>query len=712
MIMSERLLGVDIGGTFTDFVSIDPSTGTWRVGKRLTSDDDPARSFLQGVAEVLGEEGLGLGALRKLVHGTTLVTNLIIERRGVSTGLITTTGFRDAIELGREFRYDVYDLQLENPEPLVPRPHRLEVAERMSAEGEVLRPLNLDDLRERAEELIADGVQSVAVCLLHSYKNPVHEQQARDFLAATFPELSVSISSEVAPEIREYERTSTVTLNAYVKPVTRQYLLRLEDQLHERGLEAPFYVMLSSGGITTASQAADFPIRIIESGPAAGAIVARHIGERAGLKDVIGLDMGGTTAKIALVEDGQIATSSEFECGRVRRFKKGSGLPVKAPVVELLEIGAGGGSIAAVNELGLLQVGPRSSGAMPGPACYGQGGTEATVTDADLLLGYLDSEYFLGGAMNLDLPAARAAFENLGADLSVSMIEAARGVRRVIDEQMATAMQMHIAERGGDPTKFAIVATGGAGPVHACSLARPLGIGEVIIPIGSGAASALGLLVAPIIAERIRSMYCVLAGAPWAAVGSILDALEEVVRDQVRKAGGNPDQIEVQRSADMRYVGQGHEIRVPLPGGRLGPESVPEIERSYAAVYEQLYGHATEGVPIEVLSWRVTAMAEPELPDLRHTATLEAPSAGLAPRRTRPVFFAEGGEFISTPVYDRYGLQPGDQLAGPAIVEERESTAVVPPGASARVDGSFNLRIQLNPGADGDGNRQTGRAAP
>jgi N-methylhydantoinase A/oxoprolinase/acetone carboxylase beta subunit len=698
--MSERLLGVDIGGTFTDFVSVDPSDGTWRVGKRLTSDDDPARSFLEGVREVLAEEELTLASLRKLVHGTTLVTNLIIERQGVPTGLITTAGFRDAIELGREFRYDVYDLQLENPEPLVPRPWRLEVGERVGADGAVVQELDLAGLRTAVETLVAGGVRSLAVCFLHSYKNPAHERQARDFITANFPDLSVSISAEVAPEIREYERTSTVTLNAYVRPPTQQYLSRLEDQLHERGLTAPFYVMLSSGGVTTVGQAGEFPIRIVESGPAAGAIVARYIGAGAGLTDVIGLDMGGTTAKIALVEDGRLATSSEFECARVHRFKKGSGLPVKAPVVELLEVGAGGGSIAAVDDLGLLAVGPRSAGANPGPACYGQGGTGATVTDADLVLGYLDGDYFLGGTMTLDRAAAVTAFESLGADLGVSMLEAARGVRRVIDEQMATAMQMHIAERGGDPAKFAIVATGGAGPVHACSLARPLGISEVVIPIGAGAASALGLLVAPIIAERVRSMYCPLADADWAVVGDMLAELETEVRGQVVEAGGNPDRIDVRRSADMRYVGQGHEIRVPLPGGTLTTEAIPAIEASYASVYELLYGHATPGVPIEILSWRVTASAEPELPSLRHTSTAATSATEQARKRTRPVYFAERGESVDTPVYDRYALRPGDRLAGPAIVEERESTAVVPPDSTATIDEAFNLRIRLGSAAD------------
>jgi N-methylhydantoinase A/oxoprolinase/acetone carboxylase beta subunit len=693
--MDSRLLGVDIGGTFTDFVSIDPEDGTWRVGKRLTSDDDPARSFLAGVTEVLGEENLDLASLRKLVHGTTLVTNLIIERRGVPTGLITTAGFRDAIELGREFRYDVYDLQLENPEPLVPRPLRLEVTERIGADGEIVHKLDLEELRARVEELQAVGVRSLAVCFLHAYKNPEHERAARDFIKANFPDLSVSISAEVAPEIREYERTSTVTLNAYVRPPTQQYLNRLEERLHDAGLSAPFYVMLSSGGVTTAGQAAEFPIRIVESGPAAGAIVARYVGASAGLTDVIGLDMGGTTAKIALVEKGQLATSSEFECARVHRFKKGSGLPVKAPVVELLEVGAGGGSIASVDDLGLLTVGPRSAGATPGPACYAQGGTEATVTDADLVLGYLDGDYFLGGSMTLDRGAAVTAFENLGVDLSVTMLEAARGVRRVIDEQMATAMQMHIAERGGDPTKFAIVATGGAGPVHACSLARPLGIGEVVIPIGAGAASALGLLVAPIIAEQVRSMYCSLGDAPWDTIDSMLDELADGVRKQVVDAGANPDRVQLQFIADMRYVGQGHEIRVPLPSGKPSAESIPDIERSYESVYELLYGHATPGVPIEILSWRVTASAEPELPALRHTSTLAAKATGDPVKRTRPVFFAERSEAVDTPVYDRYALAPGDSFEGPAIVEERESTAVVPPNSTAEIDESFNLRIHL-----------------
>ena len=494
------------------------------------------------------------------MHGTTLVTNALIERRGVPTGLLTTAGYRDVLEIGTELRYDTFDLQLERPAPLVERRLRRPVRERLGADGRVVLPLNQADVQDAAAVLRGAGVQSVAIAFFNSYRNPAHEAEAKAIVQAALPGVAVCTSSEIAPEVREYERFSTCVANAYIAPIAKGYLLELE-----RSLGVPLFVMLSDGGITTARAASRQPIALVESGPAAGAMGAAFLARQAGWDDVLAFDMGGTTAKLSLIHAGQPHRTHELEAGRIRRFKKGSGLPLRLPVIELIEIGAGGGSIAAADHLGLLGVGPRSAGAVPGPACYGAGGTDPTVTDADLLLGYLDPDAFLGGRMALDRDRATQALQRLGDTLGLDVTAVALGIARVVDNNMATAARVHIAEAGADPHGYRMVAFGGAGPVHAYALARLLGVREVIFPLGAGVASAIGMLVAPRSVELTRSLVSPLDGIDWDGVDAIVAELETSGRAILTEGGVTEAEIATEITADMRYSGQGFEIGVPVP---------------------------------------------------------------------------------------------------------------------------------------------------
>ena len=476
-------LGCDIGGTFTDFVLVDDETGKFQTNKCLTSPADPSEAVEQGILQLLDQAPGFIGRVSEFIHGTTLVINAIIERKGACTGLITTRGFRDVLELGREIRYDAYDIFAEYPRPLIPRDLRTEVDERITSDGRVIRDLDMQDVRERLAQLQAAGVESVAVCLINSYENPVHEKAIQKCIRDAAPDLSLSISFEVLPQIREYERTCTTATNAYVKPITASYLQKLSDRLATLGFDGQLFIMLSSGGITSLETAREFPVRIIESGPTAAVIASQHYGKLFAIKDMFCFDMGGTTAKSCLIQKGQAGLVSTFEVGRVQRFKKGSGLPIQVPVVDLMEIGAGGGSIAEINRLGLLQVGPQSAGADPGPVCYGQGGEKPTVTDADLTLVYLDPDYFLGGSMPLDKAAAEKAIATkIAAPLGTSAVEAAFGIHDLINETMAAAAKTHIAEKGGNPGLITVSAFGGAGPVHAYGLACKIGAPRILVP--------------------------------------------------------------------------------------------------------------------------------------------------------------------------------------------------------------------------------------
>ncbi|MBI4504360.1 MAG: hydantoinase/oxoprolinase family protein, partial [Chloroflexi bacterium] len=704
--MSVVSLGVDVGGTFTDFVLLDEAQQRLRIGKRLTTPHDPSEAIIAGTAHLLAESQTDPGAVRRVVHGTTLVANTIIERKGAATGLLTTKGFRDTLEIGRELRYDLYDLFIERPEPLVPRYLRYEVDERVDQEGAVLRPLDEAQVLAAADALVAEGVQALAICFLHAYRNPAHERRTRDLIVARHPQLVLSLSSDVAPEIREYERTTTTVANAYVRPLMMRYLGRLEQQLQRLGMAAPLHMMLSSGGVTTADVGRDVPIQLIESGPAAGAIAAAYYGQLIGEPNVLSFDMGGTTAKICLVTQGRPAYASEFEAARVRRFKRGSGLLIKVPVIELIEIGAGGGSIARVDRMGLLKVGPQSAGADPGPACYGRGGCEPTVTDADLLLGHLDPGYFLGGEMPLDVAAARQAVEeHVARPLGLDSTGAALGVHDVVNEMMAAATRIYAAERGHDPRRYTLLAFGGAGPVHAYRLARLLKLRRVVCPLGAGATSALGFLVAPMAIDFVRSYVTRLEHLDWAHVRALYGEMEERARGVLAAAGVEAGAMTFERSAEMRYVGQGYEIAVPLAADALADESLDGLRTGFQRAYERLYERSLPDVPVQALTWRLVARGPAPQIDLRvagggagavrrgdvemgrrgdrETRGQGDGAPGLPKKGERQVYVPEAGRFVAVPVYDRYGRRAGDTLAGPASVVERESTAVVGPECHA-----------------------------
>jgi 5-oxoprolinase (ATP-hydrolysing) len=699
-------VGVDIGGTFTDFVLLDEGSGDLRLHKKLTTPDDPARGAVEGLEELLEPAGISLAECSTLVHGTTLVTNALIERRGVRTALLTTKGFRDILEMGREQRYDIYDLFLEYPEPLVPRRWRVEVDERMTRDGESLQAPDLQAVRGLLEGLLAEGVEAIAVCFLHSYRNPAHELAVSDAIRRDFPGVSVSVSSDVVPEIREFERTSTTVCNAYVQPLVDRYLGSLEEELGVRGFEGRFLLMQSSGGLAAPSTVRRFPIRLLESGPAGGASVAAFLGKALGVQELVSFDMGGTTAKICLVRDGEPDLAAEMEAARVHRFKKGSGITVKAPVVDLIEIGAGGGSIAASDRLGLLRVGPRSAGADPGPACYGLGGEEPTVTDACLVLGYFDPDYFLGGTMSLDIQAAEHALMGLGRELDLSTIEAAWGVYDVVCENMASAARVHIIEKGQDPRRFPMVAFGGAGPAHAARVARTLGATEVVVPPVSGVASALGFLVTPASFEFSRSHPGELRSLHWEEVASLYDDMEEKARGSVAASGVSPDDVRLERRAEMRLSGQFHDIEVPVPEGPLSKETARRMVEAFEAEYRRLFHAVPPGYEPMVLNWRLRASGPQPGLRLQDVAASLAGTDGRtdprdsrltlgSPKGRRKAYFPEAGGYVETPVYDRYQLRHGFRAKGSVIVEEKESTVVANPGDVLEVDVLGNIRIEI-----------------
>lgn len=688
-------VGVDIGGTFTDLIAFDVRTGRLSLGKTLTTPTEPARGVITGMMETLRTAGEEPSAVSGIVHGTTLVTNALIERKGAVTALLATDGFRDAVEIRREGRYDLYDLFIEMPTPLVPRRRRLGIRERVLADGSVYLPLDTAQLPEIVAQLRALGTEAVAVSLMHSYQNPDHERQIGEALATLAPELIVSLSSEVVPEIREYERTSTTLANVYVRPLVERYLADLVTRLDDLGItDAPLFIMLSSGGTATVETARRFPIRLIESGPAAGALAAAYYGTLTGRADLLSFDMGGTTAKACLIENGEPLIASDFEVARVYRFKKGSGLPVRVPVIEMIEIGAGGGSVARVDTLGLLKVGPDSAGADPGPACYGRGGMEPTVTDADLLLGYLDPDFFLGGKMQLDRDAAARAVARIAEPLGLGITEAAWGIHQVVNENMAGAARIHAVERGKDPRRYPVFAFGGAGPVHAYRVARILGAPELIVPLGAGVTSALGFLVAPLAFDYVRSYYARLDNLDWAKADALLTEMESEGAAALAEAGVARAGLTFRRSAEMRYIGQGFEVSVPLPDGPLTPERLSEVQEAFAVAYRALYGRTAEGVPLEVLTWRVVVSGpRPEL--ALGSDTFGTADARDAQKGERRIYLPEHGGFTVAPVYDRYRLGTGATFSGPAVIEERECTVILGCGHT-RVDEYRNLIVTLD----------------
>jgi len=675
-------LGCDIGGTFTDFVLINDQTGDIAIHKCLTTPHDPSDAVEAGIKEMAKKTAGFVDQLDEVIHGTTLVINAIIERKGAKTGLITTKGFRDVLELGREVRYDTYDIFAEYPEILVPRPLRLEVDERIASDGRVIKELDPEEVKAVVQGLNGMGIESLAVCLMNSFENPVHELMIKEIVRKEAPELALSISYEVLPQIREYERTSTTVTNAYVKPLTGKYLAKLSGRLKSLGCNGKLFIMLSSGGITSAETAAEFPVRVIESGPTAAVISAVYFGGLFDIKDIFCFDMGGTTAKSCLIQRGEPGIVSTFEVGRVHRFKKGSGLCIQVPVVDLMEIGAGGGSIARISKMGLLQVGPDSSGADPGPVCYGLGGIEPTVTDADLALGYLDENYFLGGAMKLNKTAAQQAIEHrIAKPLRVTAIEATWGIHELINEIMAGAAKTHIAEKGGNPKVVTVCAFGGAGPVHAYGLAKKLGAPKLIVPPLAGVGSALGFFTAPRAFDLVRSHKVGLNSADFSELEKLFKEMEAEGASVFQRAG-EIEQITFARSIDMRFVGQGSETNVPLPDKNFSQLSRELVRELFDQRYQFLYGRTYPESPAEFVSFKVRA----GLPQrLLRLPKIEKQGGGLGDsiKGERLAFSPFKKDFVSFKVYDRYRLYPGAQFAGPAIIEERESTVVV--GEDGRV---------------------------
>jgi len=684
-------VGFDVGGTFTDFVLQSPS-GEIATGKRLTTYPDPSEACLAGLDALLAQALVPWADVAQAVHGTTLGSNVVIERKARGVGLLTTRGFRDVLIIGREKRYQVYDLQIEKPASLIPRRLIGEVSERILADGTVRTPLDEDDARRAIRALAARGVTTLAVCLLHAYLNPAHERRIAALAAEVAPHVTVTLSHEVSPTFREYERTSTTVVNAYVMSIVREYLRGLAAAMGGRGYRGRLFVMQSSGGIATAEAMQRYPVRMIESGPAAGALMAAAYGELTGQRDLIAFDMGGTTAKLALIEQGRPATTTAFELHRVNNAP-GSGLPMNIQAIDLVEIGAGGGSIAQAR-LGVIAVGPQSASSTPGPVCYGRGGTEPTVTDADVVLGYINPDYFAGGSIKLQAGAAAGAIEErVARPLGLALEDAAWGIHTIVNTNMELATRVVSIERGRDPRDLTLVAFGGSGPVHGCRLAQALGIPRIVLPASAGVTAAIGLLAAEVKFDVARTHVCRLD----AASGAALDAMYDEMRDQaiaVVEESAVAGEVLVARSADARYVGQGYEVAVPVPAGRLDAAALDRVRASFHEVYAARYGYANPTEPVEVVTWKLSAVGGSQRIAL---AKASAGSADVRRKATRRAYFPEARGYTDTPVYDRYALAAGTSLTGPAIVEERESTTVLPPGVTATVDEYANLIAETRP---------------
>ncbi len=685
--MSARL-AVDIGGTFTD-LAVEAGEDRW-TAKVLTTPHAPELGVLEGVRVVLERASLTPADIVLVIHGTTLATNALIERKGARTALLTTAGFRDVLALGNESRYDQYDLNIDLPRPLIPRRWRLPVPERLDNTGAVLLPLDEDAVRSQVEFLRAEGIESLAIGFLHAFVNPVHEERAAAIVAEMWPELPVSLSSKVSPEMREWERFSTTAANAYVQPLMARYLRRLEAGLRQGGFGCPLFLMLSGGGLTTVETAARFPIRLVESGPAGGAIFSAHVAKQRGWSKVLSFDMGGTTAKVCLIDDFAPQASRTFEVARVGRFKKGSGLPLRIPVIEMVEIGAGGGSIAQLDALGRIQVGPESAGADPGPACYGRGGQKPAVTDANLALGRYDPELFAGGALRLHLAPAHAALAaHVGDTLGLSPEMAALGVVEMVDENMANAARVHAIESGKGYGGRAVIAFGGGGPVHGYRVAEKIGVDRMLVPSGAGVGSAIGFLRAPVAYEVVRSLYQRFRTFDLAAVNALLAEMRAEAAGVVAEAALGAPTAE-HRLAFMRYVGQGHEIAVPLPARALEGADVAAIRAAYDVEYSRFYDRPVPGSDVEILSFAVTVATVVDA--VEPVAEVEdAPAPG--PIRTQRVRDTATGEVAPWQVYDRAQMPAGCTVPGPCIVAEAETSTLVGPGWRCRVDGLGYLEL-------------------
>jgi len=682
-------VGFDVGGTFTDVVIASEEAVV--VEKVLTTPEDPSIAARDGIHRGLQRLGLEAADVTFAIHGTTLVANAIIQRRGAKTALITTRGFRDIIEIGHGTRYDIYDLHLPFPRPMVERRLRCEVSGRVTADGTIAEPVDENEIRAVLTALRDEDVQSVAICFLHSYANSSLEEEVRRLGEREFPELTYSTSAELTAEVGEYERFSTAVANAYVQPPITEYLRMLDEWFGSGKL----LLMNSTGGTIGVESARQWPIQLIESGPAAGVIAAATRADEMGREQVVSFDMGGTTAKICVIKNGSPERAQDFEAARLERFKPGSGIPLKVPVVDLLEIGAGGGSIARIDDLGLLKVGPTSAGADPGPACYGRGGTEPTVTDASLILGLLGEESFLGGEMSLRRSAAEEAVDRLAQALGLSLVQTAAGILDVVNETMASAMRIHVVEGNNDPRGFSLMAFGGAGPLHAAALARTLGMQEAIVPFGAGVASAQGLLMAPPMVDLSQTYSSDLDLVEWETVQGVYERLENRGRTILEETGVPADDIAFTRSVDIQYAGQAHEITVGFPEDQQGESLGAALGKAFERAYAELYTHLNPGFPIEVSTWRLRASG------LTHVTRTQASGQFTAKpqpqKTTRDVFFSSESGYVNCPVYAQQDLEPSRTYDGPAIVEQREATTVVPRGDRFSVDRDRTLFVHLTP---------------
>jgi N-methylhydantoinase A len=679
-------LAIDIGGTFTDATLIDEESGAVSIAKVLSTPSDPSEGFMHAVERVLGEGDLPAAGVGFVVHATTVATNAIIEGKIARSGFVTTEGFRDLLEIARQVRPSLYDTQFEKPKPLVPRDRAVGVRERLGPAGEVLLELDEDSVRDAAELLRREEVESVAVCLLHSYVNPAHELRIGAILAEELPGVPISLSAEVAPEFREYLRASTTVINAVIRPVVGRYLERIERRLADAGIEAKLLVMQSSGGVFSSEAAARRPVFMVESGPAAGVIATAHLGSQVGRVDILSFDMGGTTAKVGLIQGGQPSVTKDYSLGGHAGAGIGamslSGYPVRTPVVDLVEIGAGGGSIAWIDSGGLLRVGPQSAGADPGPVCYRRGGVEPTVTDANVVLGRLNPAYFLGGEIGLDVEGARRAIEERCAKpLGIDVVAAANGIVEIANAAMVNALHLISVQRGYDPRGFALVGFGGAGPVHANALARDAEMPLVLIPRSPGIFSATGLLTTDLKRDASRTVMRRLDELDDAEADAVFEELEGAGRAELAGEGVGEAAIEFQRQIDLRYVGQSYELTVA---------SGDDLAGRFHAEHDRTYGFSAPEEPIECVSLRVTSIGRIAKPPLQPLERGEA----TGPKEHRPVYYAEAGGYVDCPIFDRYGLPAGASISGPAVVEEFDSTTVVHPGFAVGVDDVGNLIIE------------------
>jgi len=688
MTRSSIRLGVDIGGTFTDVVL--ENEGAMHSIKVLTTYAAPENAIIDGMAQVCAKAGVNPGDIGQIIHGTTLATNALIERRGAKTALITTKGFRDVIEMRTESRFEQYDLNLNLPEPLLPRQCRYTVSERVDALGEVLTPLDRAEVEAVVDRLAEAGYESVAIGLLHSYINDAHERMISEVITEKMPGAMVSISSEVSPQMREYERFNTVVANAYIKPLMKSYLGRLEGRLRDAGVACNIFLMHSGGGIISLESAAEFPVRLVESGPAGGAVFAANIAARYGLDKVLSFDMGGTTAKICLIKDQTPKTSRVFEVARTYRFKKGSGMPISIPVIDMVEIGAGGGSLAHVDAMRQIRVGPESAGSEPGPACYGRGGDKPAVTDADLVLGRLDPAGFAGGTMQLEPGSSEAALSTvLGDPLDMDAITVAFGLAEVVDENMANAARVHAVENGEDLSEYTMIAFGGAAPLHAGRLCEKLGVERLLVPPGAGVGSAIGFLRAPFSFEANRSVYMKLSDFDPTAIQTLLGELQQEATGFVRNCDPSSD-IMSEFKVYMRYTGQGWEIPIVLTQNQAMTPDAATFQRLFEEDYTKLFGRTVTGLDVEITVWSVNATTPPEAVTKIAEANTKDPAKSVS---TRQLFDPALSAFQTAEVVLRDDMSPGQTLGGPAVITEDETTIIIPTSRAAisQPDGCIDL---------------------